>query len=228
VNCIAHRGFAGVDAENTLPAIVGAAERADGVEVDLRRCGSGEIVVHHDETVDRTTNGSGPLSAYSAGELADLFVEGTDAGVPTFARVVEAVPATTTLHVELKETGIWPDARAVLAAASAAPSVVVSSFAGGQLRAVEGYPTALLVTEAPGTIRRARDLGCAGIHPSIETCSSTLVTAAHEADLTVNAWTVTEPAETARLRELGVDGVITDFPACCPGAVADRAVGGPQ
>jgi len=225
VNCIAHRGFAGVNAENTLPAILDAAERADGVELDLRRCGSDEVVVHHDETVDRTTNESGPLSAFAAAELADLYVEGTDAGVPTFARVVESVPESTTLHVELKERGFWADARAVLAGADAAPSVVVSSFDPDALGAVEAYPTALLVTDGEGAIQRARQAGCEGLHPASNACSRTLVTAAREAGLAVNAWTVTEPAETARLREVGVDGVITDFPACCPGAVAEQTVG---
>jgi len=224
VNCIAHRGFAGVNAENTLPAILDAAERADGVELDLRRCGSGEVVVHHDETVDRTTNGSGPLSAFSAVELADLYVEGTDAGVPTFARVVDALPESTTLHAELKETGIWADARAVLAEAEAPPSVVVSSFEPDALVGIETYPTALLVTEGRDAIQRARQAACAELHPAANACSPTLVTAAREAGLTVNAWTVTEPAETARLREVGVDGVITDFPACCPAAVAERTV----
>jgi len=224
VNCIAHRGFAGVNAENTLPAILDAADRADGVELDLRRCGSGEVVVHHDETVDRTTSGSGPLSAFNAGELADLYVEGTDASIPTFAQVVESVPESTTLHVELKETGIWADARAVLAEADAAPPVVVSSFEADALVTVTDYPTALLVTESRDAIQRARQAGCDGLHPATNACSRTLVTAAHEAELAVNAWTVTEPAETARLREVGVDGVITDYPACCPAAVAERSV----
>jgi len=224
VNCIAHRGFAGVNAENTLPAVLDAAERADGVEVDLRRCGSGEAVVHHDETVDRTTSGSGPLSAYGAADLADLYVEGTDAGVPTFARVVEVCPASTTLHVEVKETGLWADARAVLSGAAAPPDVVVSSFEAETLVGVVDYPTALLVTERRDAVHRARQAGCAALHPAASACSRTLVTAAREAGLAVNAWTVTEPVETARLREVGVDGVVTDFPACCPDAVVEGTV----
>ena len=219
MNCIAHRGFAGVNAENTVPAVREAAARADGVEVDVRRCGSGELVVHHDETVDRTTDGSGPVADHSAAELAALHVEGGDAGVPTFDAVVAAVPPDTTLHVELKECGLAADVERTLSAADDPPEAVASAFDPGALTGVERLPTALLVTESTGAIDRAREHDCVAIHPSLGTCSRPLVEAAHNAGLAVNAWTVVNPPETERLHELGVDGAITDFPACCPDAV---------
>jgi len=214
VNCIAHRGFAGVNAENTLPAILDAAERADGVELDLRRCGSGEVVVHHDETVDRTTDGSGALADHTAAELASLSVEGSDSGVPTFAEVVAAVPDGVTLHAELKERGTGEDVERALSAADC--DAVVSSFDPQALTEIEELPTALVQFEGEALVSRARQLGCSFVHPNLNACDAGLVDRAHGAGMAVNAWTVTTPAETERLRATGADGVIADFPDCCP------------
>jgi glycerophosphoryl diester phosphodiesterase len=245
VNCIAHRAFAGVAPENTLPAVraavagtagagdggsvpadedttgVSDAEDAatvdkpavDGIEVDVRRCGSGELVVCHDETVDRVTDATGTVGEFSAAELADLSVAGSGAGIPTFDAVLDAVPPAVTVHAELKER-VGADVEAL--AAEADPPVVVSSFDAGALADIEEFPTAWLVTAAEGAVPRARDLGAAALHAPVDVCDAALVDRAAEAGLTVNVWTVTDPDQTRQLRDLGVDGVIADYPACCP------------
>lgn len=219
MNCIAHRGFAGVAPENTLPAIrraVGVTDggRADAVEVDVRRCGSGELVVCHDERVDRVTGETGAVADFTAGELAALSVAGGDAGVPTLAEVVAALPPEVTLHAELKEP-VGADLEA--AVADAAPEVVVSSFDADALAGVAELPRAWLVTGADGAVERAVELGATALHPPVDVCDRSLVERAREAGLAVNVWTVTDPDETRRLDEWGVDGVITDYPSCCPG-----------
>ncbi|WP_436931915.1 glycerophosphodiester phosphodiesterase [Halosimplex halobium] len=214
MDCIAHRGFPGVNPENTVTAVANAATRADAVEVDVRICGSGELVVCHDETVDRTTDGSGPVSAHTAEELAALSVEGSDQGVPTFEDVVEAVPGDVTLYAELKERGTGEAVERV--AADAAPEVVVSSFDPGALTEVTELPTALVQWEGEGLVSRARELGCSAVAPNLDACDASLVERAHGAGLDVTAWTVTDPGETEELQEAGADGAITDFPDCCP------------
>lgn len=214
VNCIAHRGFCGVNPENTVPAVEDAVGRADGVEVDVRRCGSGELVVHHDETVDRTTDGSGEVADHTVDELAALSVEGSDAGVPTFESVVEAVPAGVTLHAELKEYGVGEEVERIVAEADC--ETVVSSFDPHAVFEVTELPTALAVVEADDAVRRATQLGCSFLHVNLDVCDAALVERAHDAGLTVNAWTVTDPDETTVLAEAGADGVIADFPDCCP------------
>jgi len=214
MDCIAHRGFAGVNPENTVAAVEDATDRAGAVEVDVRICDSGELVVHHDETVDRTTDGSGAVAAHTAAELATLSVEGTAAGVPTFEEVAAAVPDDVTLHVELKERGTGEAVERVVAGADC--DAVVSSFDPGALTEVEALPTALVQWEGEGLVSRARDLGCSFVHPNLESCDASLVERAHGAGLAVNAWTVTDPEEIEALREAGADGVITDFPNCCP------------
>ena len=215
MNCIAHRGFAGVTPENTVAAVERAvASGADGVEVDVRRCGSGELVVHHDETVDRTTDGSGPVADLTASELARLSVEGSGAGVPTFEAVVAAVPDDVVLHAEVKERGIASEVESSVREGGC--ETVISSFEAEALTEVETLPTALIRSDVAGAVERATDLGCSMLHPNVDACDSGFVERAHEAGLNVNAWTVTGESETARLRDLDVDGVITDYPTCCP------------
>jgi glycerophosphoryl diester phosphodiesterase len=214
VNCIAHRGFCGVNPENTIPAVEDAVRRADGVEVDVRVCGSGELVVCHDETVDRTTDGSGAVSAHTAAELATLSVEGSEAGVPTFEAVVDAIPDGVTLHAELKERGTAEGAESVVTDGDC--ETVISSFLPDALAEVTAVPTALAVREADGAVERAAELGCSMLHPTLTVFTSSLVERAHESGVEVNGWTVVDPEETADLRTAGADGVITDFPGCCP------------
>jgi glycerophosphoryl diester phosphodiesterase len=223
VNCIAHRGFAGVNPENTLQAVRDAVQCVDGdaglcvdgVEVDIRRCGSGELVVCHDSTVDRTTDGSGAVADHTVEELAALSVEGSGSGVPTVRAVLDAIPGGVVCHAELKER-VGPAFEALVADVDPDCEVVVSSFDAGALEGVDSLARAWLVAEPDGAVERARELDCTAVHPAVDVCDAALVDRAHDAGLAVNAWTVTDPAETRRLRDLGVDGVITDFPSCCP------------
>jgi glycerophosphoryl diester phosphodiesterase len=210
---IAHRGFAGVNPENTLQAVEAAAGVADAIEVDVRRCESGDLVVIHDETVDRVTNGTGPVAGHTLAELRELDVLGTGEGVPTLEAVLEAVPETVGVNVELKERGTAADAMEPMA--SLHPQTVVSSFSSEVLAACRNadpsVPRAFLTDEGgPGAVRTALDLECGYIHPAVDACDERLVSDAHHAGMSVNAWTVEERDAAESLARLGVDGVIAD------------------
>jgi len=218
VNCIAHRGFAAKHPENTLSAVRGAVEAgADGVEVDVRRCATGEIVVIHDETVDRVTDGTGAVADRSLAELQDLDVLGTGEGVATLADVVAVLPDGVALHVELKETGIAADALAV--ATEHGGDVVVSSFETATLREAReagGESLALLFgSDRDGVLDDARRLDCRAVHPHRELCEASFVVRCHEAGFAVNAWTVQSSAQGEWLHDAGVNGLIADAPAYC-------------
>jgi len=101
---IGHRGCADVYPENTVRAVTRAANFLDAVEVDVRRCGSGELVVFHDETVDRLTDASGRLADVAWAELQELDVLGSGELIPRLETVLAAVPDGVELQVELKET----------------------------------------------------------------------------------------------------------------------------
>lgn len=212
---IAHRGFAGVYPENTVGAVEAAAPDADVVEIDVRRCASGELVVVHDETVDRVTDGTGPVADHTAAELAALDVLGSGEGVPTLEELLAAVPTPVGVNVELKERGIATDALA--AAARIENEVLVSSFSPAALvecrEADPDVPVALLFHEDPdAAIERARELDCEYVHPHLDLAGAVVGTA-HDDGMGVNVWTLDERAEAEAMADLGVDGVIADVPA---------------
>lgn len=208
---IAHRGFAGAFPENTQRAIDGAVDHADEIEIDVRRCESGELVVIHDATVDRVTNGSGAVADHTIDELRALDVLGTGEGVPTLSEILRAVPNHIGVNVELKEPGLAVDALTRMR--SLHPQTLVSSFLPDVLAdcrtAASSIPRAL-ITEDDDAVRTARELDCEYIHPSIDACTERVVGAAHRQGLSVNVWTVRTRAEAEELTELGVDGVIAD------------------
>ena len=218
MRCIAHRGFAETNPENTVTAVRSAAEHTDVIEIDVRRCGSGELVVLHDETVERVTDGTGRVAELSAAELAGLDVLDSGDGVPTLPSLLEATPAGVELVFDLKEDGVAADA--LDAADDAGVEVLVSSFSADVLEAasqVGADRLAFLAAEGDeqGMLNVARDLGCAAIHPHWQLCVDEFVDRAHDAGLDVNAWTVPSRHDAAALAEVGVDGVIVDRPAVC-------------
>jgi len=218
MRCIAHRGFAGLYPENTLTAIEQAAPRADLIEVDVRRCGSGELVVHHDETVDRLTDESGRIGDFSAAELADLNVAGSGDGVPTVERVLEAVPPAVGLDLELKESGLVADARRLVDGID--NEVWLSSFDVPVVEtatAETDLPTVLIVDDAAEAgIERAAGLDCAGLAPHWRLVDFALLERAHRSDLSVYPWTIGDGERAENLAKMGVDGIIADDPVACP------------
>ena len=209
---IAHRGFAGDDAENTLGAFRAAARTADMVELDVRRCGSGEVVVFHDADLGRVTDRRGAVAEASYDVLADCDVLGSGEGVPLLADVFDAVPATVGVNVELKTVDVAADAAGI---AEAAPhDVLVSSFRPDALRVVDGtsdLPLAFLFRRTVfDPVGRAVSLGCDALHPPKGAANADLVRTAHGRGLDVNAWPVKTAEEASRLAAAGVDGIIAD------------------
>lgn len=218
MNCIAHRGFADSNPENTLPAVRAAADAgADWVEIDVRRCQSEELVVFHDETLDGLTDATGRVAETPLETLRSLTVGDSEATIPTLAAVFEAVPDGVGLNVELKENGLAEDCLAVFDRYD--NDVLVSSFDADALRefaTVSDVPLALLFANGPdAALDVARDIGCGAVHPFRRCCDAGVVDTAHGAGFDVNAWTVQNGTQADRLASLGVDGLIVDAPRFC-------------
>ena len=212
---IAHRGFAGIAPENTLRAVRQACTVADLVEVDVRRCASGELVVIHDQTVDRVTDATGRVSDLTLAELHDLDVLDTDEPIPTLAAVFDIVPGDVGLNVHLMESGLAADVLEL--AGDTVSDVLFSAFDPDHLdeaRAVDPYvPRALLFeTDPQRHLDEAMALDCIAVHPHYELCLPPFVQRAHVRGFSVNAWTVRDAATASRLADADVDGVIADFP----------------
>jgi len=215
MDCIAHRGFGAVNPENTLAAVESAvAAGADTIELDIRRCGSGDLVVVHDETVDRVTGASGAVSELSAATLRGLSVLGSGEGVPGLGAVCRVTPPDVRLNLELKERGIA--AETVETARQHGHEPIISSQSRAALTEVESVPRGYVFHDDPETgLRAATDLSCTAVHPHWQLCTESFLAAAREHGLAVRAWTVTTQAVATALADAGVDGLIADAPAYC-------------
>jgi len=139
VRILGHRGASSDAPENTLPAFQLALDQgADGVELDVRLCRSGEVVVFHDERLERLTGAAGRVADTPWSELSRLEVRAGSSGapagrIPLLAEVMEALPRTAWINVELKSedwsgTGVADAAGALLESGRHQDHVVVSSF----------------------------------------------------------------------------------------------------
>lgn len=213
---IAHRGFAATHPENTVAAIRSAARRADAVEFDVRRCGSGELVVVHDERIDRVTSGVGRVADTPLRELRTLTVLDSDERIPTLDEVLDSLPPDAAVNLELKDLDVAEDVLEALE--SVENRVVVTSFLTPELRRIReldpGQPTGLLVgSELDRPVTTAVELGCVAIGANYRRCLRTrLVARAHAVDLEVHAWGVRRAIEATVLDRIGVDYVSADRP----------------
>ena len=212
---IGHRGCADVYPENTVHAVTQTANFLDAVEVDVRRCGTGELVVFHDETVDRLTEATGRVGDLPWRELRTLDVLDSGEGIPRLETVLDAVPDHVTIQVELKETGLAGDVRDVVSAADR--EVSLSSFQRAAIEEINDLEwdvsTGFLFESDPvEKLRTAIELDCDAVHPHYDLCLETdIVATAHEADLDVVAWKAAQRrTEIHVLRSVGVDAVTAD------------------
>jgi len=213
-----HRGAPGYPrrAENTCASFRKALQSgASGLEFDVRRCGDGRLVVVHDETIDRTTNGRARVRNLSYKELR-RFDAGFGEPIPLLTDVLDEFGGRCLLNIELKDAGIASDVKELVLQRQLDGHVIVSAFEWNELQLLgPEIPIALLSSKSKNLISRARDLDATAIHPRCDIVSRALLAAAREAELRVHVWTVNDPAEVSRFRDLGVDGIFTDFPERC-------------
>jgi glycerophosphoryl diester phosphodiesterase len=214
---IGHRGACGYQPENTLASIEHAINlRCHFTEVDVRRTADGALVLLHDEQVNRTTNGRG--------HIADLTVEDTkkldaDTGqkVPTLEETLTIASGRIGLILELKVPGLTYDACATVRGSGFNGSVIYASFLHEELQHVrridpKAQTLALFkrLPEDPGATAVSLQATHVGIR--IDTVTKPLVHCLHDAGLLVFVYTVDNPAAIKRVKMLGVDGIISDFP----------------
>jgi len=213
-----HRGAPGYPrrGENTITSFSKALRcGASGLEFDVHRCGDGRLVVIHDDTIDRTTNGRGRVRNLSYEELQQ-FDAGFGEPVPLLTAVLEEFGTRCLLNLELKESGIASDVKKLILERRLERHMIVSSFDWDELQQFPPeVPIALLSSRLTNLVSAARDIHATAIHPRSDLVCGTLVSTAHDAGLSIHVWTVNDPAEMGHFRGLGVDGIFTDFPDRC-------------
>ncbi len=225
---IAHRGASGHAPENTFAAFQRAVELGGTfIETDLHVTRDGRFVAIHDETVERTTNGSGDVRNFRLDELrevdAGMWFDRTFMGerIPTLEEVLEfSREHDVVFYLELKYAAVWGMDHALVAAlqkAQSAPRTIVISFDPATLtplrRLDPSIMTGLLVEDAkPDCIQSAIDLGARQLCPKVSSVTPELVEKAHRSDLQVVTWTANTLADMRAMMAAGVDGIMTDFP----------------
>lgn len=253
----AHRGGAALRPENTLAAFAhGLALGADGLEFDVQLSRDGVVVVHHDTTLERTTDATGRVQSLSAAELADVDAgyrfcadesgafpyRGHGFGVPTLREVLERhrVP----LIIELKSSDPVLARKTIdeIRRADAVDRIALGSFYYRVLRAARAYEPRMATGAAQEETRWA--LYRSWVHWPLgrpayrefqvpeRSGRTTIVTPqfighAHRAGLPVKVWTVNDRGDIDRLLDWGVDAIISDRPDVAVAAVTARAARSP-
>jgi len=219
---IGHRGAMGHETENTLASIQKALDLGvDMIEIDVFKIASGEIVVFHDKTVDRLTNGGGNIENYNLEELQKLVVIG-DHSIPLLQDVLDRVGNRVRLNIELKGANT---ARPVLQLINAylehqtgiLHNFIISSFRWEELQRMreldKDIPIAILTEDAPlEALPIAEALNAEAINPYYRKLNADIVHRIQDAGFKIYPWTVNEIGDIARMKKIGVDGIITNYP----------------
>jgi glycerophosphoryl diester phosphodiesterase len=229
---VGHRGVRGARPENTLAAFeLAAREGADAVELDVRLCATGELVVCHDPDLKRVAGDARKVAALSLAELSRVDLGGGER-VPRLIEVLDLCRrAGVGVNVELKRD--LPHRASVVAAAAQlltawdpGHDVVVSSFdpwmLAGLRRLAPSLHCAQLVHRSryiAAHLVAGRAAGARGVHLEASLWDPRRVASLRRRAGWIAAWTVVDPDEARRLADLGADAIITDVPGAIRAAL---------
>jgi glycerophosphoryl diester phosphodiesterase len=237
---LAHRGASALETENTLAAFRRAmAEGADGVELDVQRCATGEVMVFHDDDLARLAGRPERIDQLPLRDLREVrLLRGGE--IPTLEEALAACGPEALVNIEIKCTALFPaGCRAqvdgvveVVDRAGARDRVLVSSFSPGVIwwwRKVRPTVPCGLLFERPKPFHRPWPLRTdillpllqpAAVHPEDGLCSRESVDGWRRRGYSVNVWTVDTPERIAALAAMGASAIITNDPARARAALA--------
>jgi glycerophosphoryl diester phosphodiesterase len=233
---IGHRGASAREPENSVRAFQRAArDGADGVELDVLCCMTGEVLVFHDDDLLRLAGRVERIDALPFAAVREVTLSG-GVGIPTLEEAFEACGPELLVNVELKTTGVFDPAipalvdrvSEILDRTGTARRVLVSSFSPAavrrwQKRRPDVQAALLWEKEASLPLRRAWSLPLLrpfAAHPDQRLLDEAMIRRLHTTGYAVNTWTVDAPARLRELRDWGIDGVITNDPAAARAALA--------
>ncbi len=214
---IGHRGAAGYAPENTLGALeLAITLGVDMVEFDVRRSADGALVVLHDDLVDRTTNREGRIGDLSLSVLREMDAGGGER-IPLLEEALACLSGRAGAMIELKVRGIAVDVCANVEAADFQGTVIYASFFHEELltvrRLIGDAFTLPLIEDVPiPSTAFATDAQATHVGLALDAVTPSLVKAIQEQGSKVFVYTVDESTDIARMKQLGVDGIISNFP----------------
>jgi len=225
---IAHRGSSGEYPENTLSAFEAAVrDGADWCELDVQLSRDGRLVVIHDATVDRTTDGHGAVAELTMAELKTLDAarrfDGKSSAkfigerLPELDQVFDAVGGCSGLNIELKAKGTGRAVADLIKRRDAYGSAMVSSFDRDELATVASIDPAIRLgvlgeRDPASMFETARRLDAWSVNPRFDLATAEFCAEAHRRGLRVLTWTVDAADLMRQLAANGVDGIMTNYP----------------
>lgn len=223
---IAHRGASSYAPENTLAAFdLALGMEVRHIELDVDLTSDGHIVVIHDDTVDRTTNGSGPVTGHTLATLRSLDAgswfgaQFAGARIPTLDEVLARYKGRVHLHVEIKGRSPSLSQRTadLIRQHGMAGEVTITSFQSVRLEEMRAHapelPTGWLVREVSDSmIAQARAMGVTQLCPRAPAVTPALVRRLHEEGFVARAWGVATEVLMQQVVESGADGMTVNFP----------------
>ena len=219
---IGHRGAKGYEPENTLVSFQKALDmQVDGIELDVHLSADGEIIVIHDETIDRTTNGNGFVNALSLHELKTFRIDGKHE-IPTLKEVFDLVNQDCFINIELKSYEATDKVVSLIEKYVAKKGwrydrFLVSSFDWNALQQVaflnDKIPIGVLTeTDLDLALAFAKFIQAKSIHPNFHLLTKENTAKMQEKGLQVLPWTINEVEDIQKIKTFNVNGIITDFP----------------
>ncbi|WP_411028946.1 glycerophosphodiester phosphodiesterase [Spongiimicrobium sp. 3-5] len=219
---IGHRGAMGHETENTLASVQKALDLGvDMIEIDVFRIVSGEIVVFHDERVERLANGGGRIEEYNIVDLKQLILDGNHK-IPMLQEVLRLIDNKVRLNIELKGANTADRVNFITGKyiennGWAPNNFLISSFNWDELKKTrelnKEMAIAVLTDGDPlEAIPIAKELKAESINPNFEKLDVETVKQIHDAGFKVYTWTVNSADDIERIKNMGVDGIFTNFP----------------
>ena len=219
---IGHRGARGHIAENTLPSISKAINLGvDGVEIDVFRCASGELVVFHDKTLEKLTNASGYIEQLDLDSIRNIKVL-DHYTIPTLDEVLDLIDGRILLNIELKGTQTALITNQLLQryfeeTKWSPDKIIISSFNWEELeifyQANSNVPIAILTEDDPlDAIAIGKKLNAIAINPDYKSLDKNNIEKIKKAGFKIYPWTVNTHENIINLIDLSIDGIITDYP----------------
>ena len=219
---IGHRGAMGHETENTLASVQKAIDLdVDQMEIDVFKIKSGEIVVFHDDDVERLTDGTGKIEEYTWEELQKLNVLGGHK-IPLLQEVLDVIDGKVGLNIELKGANTAADTDRIMkeyvdGKGWRLDDFIISSFNWDELRAMRALNSEIRIAVLTGkdpldAMLVAKELNAEAINPYFEQLTRENVFEIKEAGYKIYTWTVNEPEDILSMKRHGVDGIITNFP----------------
>ena len=221
---IGHRGSKGYIAENTLESINHAILLGvDGIEIDIFKCLSGELVLSHENDLKRLTGKSGQLEKLTLNELKKFLVVGKY-NIPTLTDVLTKIETPLFVNIELKGLNTAQPTSKIISDISTNTSwsfehFIVSSFNWDELelfRSVDkNTPVGVLVSKSMSineAIEFGKNINAQAIHPNFKLLNDKAVKKIKNNGFKIYTWTVNDEDDINFMKKLKVDGIISDYP----------------